>query len=386
MKKTLTQLSLLFCLFLVENFSATHIIGGEFFARHIADTTFEFNLIVYRDWCNGNNITDDPITISVYENGNTNLLYTFEIPFIEQEIIQMGDTCFQPDVCVEAKYYQTELGLGQNKNGYYFSWERCCRNQIVSNIDEPGDWGLVFTFSMPDPSLQNNSPEFDPYPTWGYFCNADLNNLVIGASDADGDSLVYSIDNPRTGAASIDNINPLISSPAPYMPCPWAEGYTDDNMIGGTVPLSINSETGIATVQPNTQGIFVFAVKVEEYRNGQKIGEVRREMQFETLVCPDGFSDMDNDGIPDCADESPTALLGISESDLSIYPNPTGGSIFVQSPVELDDVELFDLYGKRLRTLPIALPNWDISDLAPGTYILSIKVKDTTVRKKIVLY
>ena len=49
--------------------------------------------------------------------------------------------------------------------------------------------------------------------------------------------------------------------------------------------MSINPSTGVITAAPNQIGNFVFAVRVEEYRNGVKLGESRRELQYASLPC-----------------------------------------------------------------------------------------------------
>ena len=56
-------------------------------------------------------------------------------------------------------------------------------------------------------------------------------------------------------------------------------GYT---LPPGTVsnPMTINPVTGTITWTATTVGHFVTSVLVEEFRNGMKIGEIRRDMQF----------------------------------------------------------------------------------------------------------
>jgi len=279
--------SVLVLLLSLSQVNATHIIGGEFYATHVADSLFEFNLILYRDFCNGNDITDNPIPITVYENGGSTVLFTFDMPFIDEQILELGDNCFSPTVCVEQKNYRVTVPLPDNPNGLYFAWERCCRNAIITNVDTPDDWGMVFTFSMPDPALQNSSPFFENYPTNAYFCAGGSNQISFAATDLDGDSLAYFLDDPRAGAANIGNVNPAIASPAPYMAVPWAAGFSSANMVGGTPPLAIDPVTANLTANPDMLGVYVFAVLVEEYRDGVKIGEVRRELQFDTFICPE---------------------------------------------------------------------------------------------------
>jgi hypothetical protein len=56
--------------------------------------------------------------------------------------------------------------------------------------------------------------------------------------------------------------------------------------MGGLPDLRISNK-GFLTVTPTNQGLYVFAVKCEEYRNGEKIGEVIRDFQMLVLdVCP----------------------------------------------------------------------------------------------------
>ncbi len=79
--------------------------------------------------------------------------------------------------------------------------------------------------------------------------------------DPDGDSLFWSLSQPLKAANT---------------PCP---GYT---LPPGTVtnPMTINPITGTITWTATMQGNFVTTVLVEEFRGGQKIGEIRRDMQF----------------------------------------------------------------------------------------------------------
>ena len=71
------------------------------------------------------------------------------------------------------------------------------------------------------------------------------------------------------------------------MAVPWAAGFSSANMVGGTPPLAIDPVTAELTANPDMLGVYVFALLVEEYRDGVKIGEVRRELQFDTFVCPE---------------------------------------------------------------------------------------------------
>lgn len=58
------------------------------------------------------------------------------------------------------------------------------------------------------------------------------------------------------------------------------------NIINGQPDLRI-SKDGLLTATPRTQGLFVFAVRIDEYRDGEKIGQSRRDFQMLVVdACP----------------------------------------------------------------------------------------------------
>src|SRR6185295_17628749 len=96
--------------------------------------------------------------------------------------------------------------------------------------------------------------------------------------DDDNDSIVYSLTTPlNVNSLNSNNVSP--PTPAPYELVTWKPGYSLSNIIGGSPDLRI-SPSGLLTCTPVNQGLFVFAVKAEEFRNGQKIGETRRDFQM----------------------------------------------------------------------------------------------------------
>lgn len=283
--------------------SATHIIGGDFTVQHVADSTFEVTLTLYRD-CGTDGAPLDPLlTVYVFEEGTDELMndLIFDMELDSQEFPPLGDACFTPDICLEVGTYVDQIVLPANPNGYYLVWERCCRNDIISNIQNPGDEGMVFLVTVPDPALENSSPIFLPYPEDGYLCVNSENAIDFSATDADGDSLVYRLETPLSGDATDPlNPNPNVSGPKPHSEVLWLAPYSLDDIVGGVPPMAIDSETGLLTASPEVLGVFVLAVAVDEYRDGQLIGTVRRELQLQSTLClppgpPDfvGFGDVD---------------------------------------------------------------------------------------------
>src|SRR6185436_13911546 len=101
-------------------------------------------------------------------------------------------------------------------------------------------------------------------------CTNNVNVQDFSCTDADGDSLVYSLITPLNGHTS--NLDPTgtCPDPGPYPSVIFQAPYSAANMIGGSPPMSINPQTGIITAAPNTAGVYVFSVRVEQYRRSDK--------------------------------------------------------------------------------------------------------------------
>jgi len=279
-------LSLLFCGLFFQGWS-THIVGGDFTYRWISGNTFELSLTLFRD-CNGAALFDPEITIGVFDRVTDQLTDTLTMQLISTGSLQLaGSQCSPPpEICVESGIYIKNIVLPNNPNGYYLSWERCCRNHTVVNIDNPGATGMVFYMELPDPALHNSSPYFlnDPLP---YMCENQPFEYNFGGMDPDGDSLSFELIIPSSGNSS--QSFPILPSPVagPYSNALFTPGYTLSNVCGGSGPLTIDPVTGDITAVTNFVGIYAMAELVREYRNGVQIGMIRREIEVTVIICDD---------------------------------------------------------------------------------------------------
>ncbi len=187
--------------------------------------------------------------------------------------------------------YQMEITLPPKEfsdpDGYYIARERCCRNAALTNIQRPSDTGMVFYSEFPSlfqngQPIQYSSPVFGPL-NGDYLCANKTSKYDFSATDPDGDELRYTLTDPVKG-----NTGPLqifITFPGPYLPVEWLPGYSAMNAIPGTIPLRIDSKSGMLTVRANRIGLFVFSVQVEKIRNGKRIGMIRHEFQLPVVDC-----------------------------------------------------------------------------------------------------
>ena len=74
----------------------------------------------------------------------------------------------------------------------------------------------------------------------------------------------------------------------------------------------------------------------------------------------------------------------ISISDIIVYPNPTTDILNIRSKFPIEDVKLYSVLGKKvLQTTNTSLIN--MSQLAPGVYIIKIKSNNTVISKRLMI-
>ena len=267
--------------------TAAHLVGGELSYECLGGNSYRITLYVYRD-CNCFFCAelDDPAKIFIYNSSN-NLVQSSNFSLddvIELPIVTEG-LCIEdaPDVCVERGYYTRVVTLPPSAGGYRIVYQRCCRNNTIVNIFNPGETGSTYTLDIP-PSIggcTNSSPVFNNYPPIVICANSPL-VFDYSATDPDGDSLVYSICSPFEGGSVI---NSTPNPPTAYNVVSWIAPYSISNQLGGSPPMSIDPVTGELTAFPTQIGQYVVGVCVSEYRNGVLLSTKMRDFQFNVANC-----------------------------------------------------------------------------------------------------
>jgi hypothetical protein len=282
---------------------ASHIVGGEFKVSYSGNGyIYNVYLNMYYDDLNAEPElinADLTIDISIFNKTSNGRVKTFQLRRTSAGLIS-----YNTNGCNDAGTLKTRLlryngtldmtGM-TNPGGYYMAWERCCRNYQTLNIVHQDFFGTTisgqtFYIELPPVSFGgvrfiNSSPSFEVAPAQ-YLCKDNYTLIDFSATDADGDSLVYTMINPLQGHSSELDVAPTTPYPAPYADITWQPGYSAVNAIHGNPALSVNASTGMLTVKPSETGLYAFAVNCEEYRNGIKIGEVRRDFQYLIQNCP----------------------------------------------------------------------------------------------------
>lgn len=328
----------------ISKASATHLVGGELAVTHIADDRYLLTLNVYFDKINGNpGALDQEAPIGIYRKSDDLLIDIFTIPLIQETAVPYSNPkCAGevPTLQTSNPVYAAEIRLQGSRyddpEGYYLSYDRCCRNNIIENIVNPQDTGQLFYLEIP-PVVKNGAPFINSTPVLfpplsDFACVGQPFYFDFSGSDPDGDSLVYSLSRPLAGFSNPDDPNPgpaagAVTAGEPYPPVDFLPGYSVQNMVQGTPSLAIDNK-GYLTLTPSEAGLYVFAVKCEEYRDGEKIGEVRRDFQMLVVQCPD----------------NQPPVVTVSSPNPEIPPYVAGDTIRYELGLDTDPCFLLDIF------------------------------------------
>ncbi|GAB4127923.1 MAG: hypothetical protein OHK0045_17290 [Raineya sp.] len=305
-------------LIIFQSYGINHIAGGELYITRVVGNTYRIQLIYYYDALNYQDPpSNSPVPVapsppnvaevSLYRKLNNVRVLQVNLPRVSSSMLTLSnDPCrtnTPPYNGLERIVYQTNVTLNPavftDLQGYYAVFQDYTRNtSVISNIS--GRIGFTAYAEFPRTNgFINSNPVFSALPTLN-ICNGQNISLDFSATDADGDSLVYSLVDLFDAIRTPRNPPPPVAPPPlpPIYPFPvptvsWDANFSANNAIPSDVgqPLSINSNTGILTVNAARKGIYAFVVKCEEFRGGIKIGEVRRDIQLYVDECQSVVAD-----------------------------------------------------------------------------------------------
>jgi hypothetical protein len=390
MKKRI-WLAVMAMLISVSAFSS-HIVGGEMALVHVpgTDYTYRIQLILYYD-ARGNVAGDIAIRAAIFsKRTNAQLRQVILNPLgIIQNNQAIGTVVeyFQPEcsdgvlVTYRVEYLSDPFELSptiyNDVQGYYIAYERCCRNYNITNIfsnnpdispyDEIA--GQTFYVEFP-PVIKDGVPFINSSPRLfaplaDYACPNRNYFVDFTGTDEDGDSLVYSMVTP------LNSIERFLALPAngvpnkgPYPDIRWRSPFALNNILKGNPDLRISTD-GLLTVKPSelSIGLHVFAVKCEEFRNGVKIGEVRRD--FQLLVqnsCPEAEP-------PSIVGKGPDDATFGTTNQLEVFYDATvtdANRCFEVKITDPDAGKFDDMYKEdvRIMAIPIGFKK-DVSGVLP---------------------
>lgn len=270
----------------------TYIYLGDTMVGTTVLHKYKVSLSIYEDCQNGQPeaIRDDnPAYLALYKAAYPfNLIRPDSASFIGVPITvptNFSNACVTniPPTCLLKKTFEIVYLLPNSTSGYIVDYQRCCRNNAVQNIQQPGNIGSTFFCFIPPYPQHNTSAVFKNYPPQ-IIC---LNNPLFydnSATDADGDSLSYGFSPALKGASDAD-IKPWPPAPPPFDTVDYVSGFSPQQPIPGFPQIQIDPITGMITGTPNRIGRYLVTVYCNEYRNGVLINTITREFQFVVTDC-----------------------------------------------------------------------------------------------------
>ncbi len=298
MNRFVPSFLLLCCLFFYSRvLYATHAAGGELLYELIsgATDTYRFTFKFYRDCGPGSVNAPDSVRMCYVNQCGAQAQWIMlrkvqgALPDGRPNGTPVGTGCIAfPTTCAggtlpgyQEWWYTADLTLTQACDNWRFWISIAARNHAISNLSNPGNQNIYIEAMFNNTvSPQNSSPSFTNAPI-PYCCINNLFTYNNGAVDADGDSLVFESVRPRSGSQNNQNCNALpVEIPytnAAYNPL--------DNPFATSNSFTLDPSTGALSFIPSIQQVVVITVKVNEYRNGQLIGYVIRDIQIVVIPC-----------------------------------------------------------------------------------------------------
>ncbi|MDO7852244.1 PKD-like domain-containing protein, partial [Hymenobacter sp. CA1UV-4] len=290
---------------------ATHLLGGEMSYRYLdangttaAPFRYEITVTIYSNGlytnANANGIAPPPTTapVTVYNRTTGGVLLNLNIPRVLptptntnlpapiSPPVPTGCAVQGPSQPFYLCKFTQVVNLPVSFDGYYAVYSVGARNAGITNLSNSGSQNLTLYVSMAPPLIYNRSPVFSDTAV-AIVCQNDTTISLNNAVDADGDRLAYSFGTPYNLLTS------AATSPPTFQTVPYANtSYSTTNPFGtgaGNFAL-LNASTGVAKYGATTNGLYVVAVDVQEYRNinGREvlIGTTRRDLQLVVSTCP----------------------------------------------------------------------------------------------------
>jgi PKD repeat protein len=289
---------------------ATHIMGGDLTWKCIGQDSFLITLTKYRD-CKGSSMNNSALLkVSCATNGN-------QISTLNAALLSVVD--ITPGTAGQISYCTPALSNSDNRcnnpssvfpygiEEYMYTGilvlnnTTCCdiiishtdgnRNQELTTIIDPVNRMFYIEARMNKcVSPCNSSPRFT-HPPVAIICLGQAFVYNQGLVDDDtnnqgalSDSLVYELAKPMESPSNPINYKYPYSYTSPLM----FKGWPNNNapFFPGSYGFHLDPYNGDLMFTPMMLQSSLIAIKVKEYRNGQWIGELSRDIQIIITACP----------------------------------------------------------------------------------------------------
>lgn len=270
MKRTIYSLIGLIVLMMITcSTRASHIMGGEITYTWVSGNTYNLSLTLYRD-CSGIAAPSSASVVISSASCGVSLTATLTpaLPapiYITPSCPGYVSTCQGGNLPGAEKHiYTGTVTLPSNCPDYIISRRECCRNAAITNLENPGSHNGYFSATLNNLNFPfNSSPTFATNPVI-YLEPGNLVTINNGVFDPDGDSIVVSLSPALDDAGT---------------PIPYVAGFSYLNPMNSSSGVNVNPANGDLSVTPTGPEVSVIVYRIEEYRNGQLVGSISRDIQ-----------------------------------------------------------------------------------------------------------
>jgi len=279
--KSIIRLISLICIYIISinSLQAAHILGGGFQYEFLGDNQFKLKLKIFRDPNSRGANFENIIQINMRQTSNNSIVKSISLPRVKIERKFNGSVCQGTLEIIDIGFYEDTVQLDSNMNsvtGYYFTWERCCRQNELLNILDPGSVPTTFYLSLPklyfdSEYLNNKTPEIN----FDFKTNISINDTIVlnfQTIDKNEDNVFLVLAAPTAGSeTSVFNSTPKSPSfPIEYSL--WSPGHSLLNPILNEY-YDMNTSTGDLSIDALNTGLNAIAFELHEYRNGNIISK-----------------------------------------------------------------------------------------------------------------
>lgn len=271
------------------------------------------------------------------------------------------------------QYIYTAITTMQPCTDWVLTYQECCRNNNINNSTTPSLYDVFVQATLNNVlAPTNSSPYFTNYPV-PYVCVGQPFTYNHGTVDVDGNTIVYSLVQPKS--------NPTSS-------VPYASGFSATYPISTTTgTFGFNTATGQMTFTPNAIQIGIVTVTAKEYNSsGQLIGSVQRDMEVLVINCTNNTPVVSN----------PNNVSGGTYDATTKTFNVCAGNTlsFSLTATDADAVQILTTISHNINLMPGATLtisgtnpqtinfNWHVPNGTSGTYNLGIETEDNNCPTK----
>ncbi len=270
---------------------ASHAAGGELIYQWVSDSTWKFTFKFYRD-CAG---IPEPtsMTLCYFNTCDSsaftpiNMAKSAALPATGNEV-SPGCPGF-PTTCNAGTlpgyiefWYEATVTLPFRCNKWIFTVSEGSRNASVNNLLNAAANNLHVRAELNNTILPYNSSVYFTNKPVPYVCMGAAFSFNNGAIDPDADKLVFSSIQPLNGNCAQRWPTAIDYNPASFTGPP---PNVQTNPFNTNNTYNVDAVNGTVSFTAQQVEIAVITVKVDEYRAGQFIGSVMRDIQIIVRSC-----------------------------------------------------------------------------------------------------